>query len=38
MSVDPEAKEPILHLGGFIIREAVEKALERNRKPGHQRK
>lgn len=35
MSVDPEAKEPILHLGGFIIREAVEKALERNRKLGH---
>jgi hypothetical protein len=38
MSVDPEAKEPILHLGGFIIREAVEKALERNRKLGHHRK
>lgn len=31
MGVDPESKEPILHLGGFTIREAVEKALERNR-------
>jgi hypothetical protein len=30
MSADPETKEPILHLGGFIIREAVEKALEHN--------
>ena len=29
MGVDPETKEPILHLGGFIIREAVEKALEK---------
>lgn len=29
MSVDPEAKEPILHLGGYIIREEVEKALKR---------
>jgi hypothetical protein len=29
MGVDPEAKEPILHLGGFIIREAVEKALQK---------
>lgn len=28
MSVDPEVKEPILHIGGFIIREEVEKALE----------
>jgi hypothetical protein len=27
MNVDPEVKEPILHLGGYIIREAVEKAL-----------
>jgi hypothetical protein len=27
MSVDPETKEPILHLGGFIIREEIEKAL-----------
>lgn len=27
MGVDPEMKEPILHIGGFIIREAVEKAL-----------
>ncbi|MEM2972362.1 MAG: DUF166 family protein [Candidatus Bathyarchaeia archaeon] len=27
MNVDPEAKEPILHLGGYIIREAVENAL-----------
>jgi hypothetical protein len=29
MSVDPEAKEPILHIGGYIIREEVEKALEK---------
>ena len=27
MSVDYEAKEPILHLGGFIIREEIESAL-----------
>ncbi|MEM2105466.1 MAG: DUF166 family protein [Candidatus Bathyarchaeia archaeon] len=29
MNVDPELKEPILHVGGYIIREAVEKAIER---------
>lgn len=28
MNVDPETKEPILHLGGYIIREQVEKALK----------
>lgn len=28
MGVDPEVKEPILHIGGYIIREEVEKALE----------
>ncbi|MEM1563815.1 MAG: DUF166 family protein [Candidatus Bathyarchaeia archaeon] len=28
MNVDPETKEPILHIGGYIIREEVEKALE----------
>jgi len=28
MNVDPEAKEPILHIGGYIIREAVENALK----------
>ena len=27
MAVDPEMKEPILHIGGFIIREETEKAL-----------
>jgi hypothetical protein len=27
MNVDPDAKEPILHMGGFIVREQVEKAL-----------
>ena len=27
MAVDPEINEPILHLGGFIIREEIEKAL-----------
>jgi len=32
MGVDPETREPILHLGGFIIREAVEKALEQARR------
>jgi len=26
--VDPEMKEPILHVGGYIIREEVEKALK----------
>lgn len=31
MGIDPEAKEPILHLGGYIIREAVEDALKRGR-------
>ncbi|MDI6805948.1 MAG: DUF166 family protein [Candidatus Bathyarchaeia archaeon] len=29
MNVDPKAKEPILHIGGYIIREEVEKALKR---------
>jgi hypothetical protein len=28
MNMDPEAKEPILHIGGYIIREEVEKALK----------
>ena len=28
MGMDPEAKEPILHIGGYIIREAVENALK----------
>lgn len=28
MKVDPELKEPILHVGGYIIREEVEKAVE----------
>jgi len=28
MNVDPEAKEPILHIGGYIIREEVEKGLK----------
>jgi hypothetical protein len=30
MVTDPETKEPILHIGGFTIREEVEKALEKN--------
>ena len=30
MSTDPEAKEPILHIGGYTIREEVEKALEKS--------
>jgi hypothetical protein len=29
MNVDPEAKEPILHVAGYIIRDEVEKALKR---------
>lgn len=28
MGIDPEAKEPILHMGGYIIRDAVENALK----------
>ena len=28
MSTDPEAKEPILHIGSYIIREEVDKALK----------
>jgi len=28
MNIDPEIKEPILHIGGYIIREEVEKALK----------
>jgi hypothetical protein len=28
MAVDPETKEPILHMGGYVIREEVEKALK----------
>ena len=31
MAVDPEVKEPILHIGGYIIREEVEKALKQGR-------
>jgi hypothetical protein len=32
MGIDPEAKEPILHLGGYIIREEVENATRKSRK------
>jgi hypothetical protein len=35
MGVDPEAKEPILHIAGYIIREEVQKALERARMIQH---
>ena len=28
---DPETKEPILHIGGFTIREEVDKAIEKER-------
>jgi hypothetical protein len=28
MDIDPEAREPILHIGGYIIREEIEKALK----------
>jgi hypothetical protein len=31
MVKDPETKEPILHIGGFTIREEVEKALEKDK-------
>ena len=31
MVTDPETKEPILHIGGFTIREEVEKALEKDK-------
>ena len=31
MVTDPETKEPILYIGGFTIREEVEKALEKTR-------
>jgi len=31
MNTDPETKEPILHIGGFTIREEVDKALEKAR-------
>lgn len=30
MNVDPEVKEPILHIAGYTIREEVEKALKEN--------
>jgi len=33
MAVDPEAKEPILHIGGYVIREEVERALEEFKEP-----
>jgi hypothetical protein len=32
MVTDPEMKEPILHIGGFTIREEVDEALEKARK------
>jgi hypothetical protein len=31
MNTDPETKEPILHIGGFTIREEIDKALEKAR-------
>jgi hypothetical protein len=31
MAVDPEAKEPILHIAGYLIREEVENALKQGR-------
>ena len=36
MAVDPETKEPILHIGGYIIREEVEKAVKRARSAGEE--
>jgi hypothetical protein len=35
MALDPEAKEPILHISGYIMREEVEKALKRARAASH---
>jgi hypothetical protein len=32
MVTDPETREPILHIGGFTIREEVEKALAKDKK------
>jgi hypothetical protein len=32
MVTDPETKEPVLHIGGFTIREEVDKALDKARK------
>jgi len=32
MNVDPEVKEPILHMGGYIIREEVEKTFKQIKK------
>lgn len=37
MAVDPEAKEPILHIAGYVIREEVEKALNRGRASAQRR-
>ena len=31
MNTDPETKEPILHIGGFTIREEADNALEKAR-------
>jgi hypothetical protein len=31
MNTDPETKEPVLHIGGFTIREEVDKAIEKER-------
>lgn len=31
MNIDPEAKEPVLHIGGYIIREEVDKALKQTK-------
>jgi hypothetical protein len=32
MNSDPEIKEPLLHMGGFTIREEVDKAIEKEKK------
>lgn len=36
MNVDPEVKEPILHIGGYIIREEIEKTLMQIKIPRHE--
>jgi hypothetical protein len=38
MNTDPETKEPILHIGGFTIREEVDKAIEKERSQNKKEK
>jgi hypothetical protein len=38
MNTNPETKELILHIGGFTIRDEVEKTLEKERERTKKRK